>query len=131
MDINQYYATAAGGIVIIFVLVNFLPHITRLAKHISLLISKHYTYPYLLHRHRFLGPWSRADVLVQLIYIAANIICLIFIVSKSGFQVSTILESGLQAGSLSLINMVLVFAGPYLGFLADLLGLLLKSQIYE
>jgi hypothetical protein len=127
MDINQYYATAAGGIVIIFVLVNFLPHITRLAKHISLLISKYLTYPYLLHRHRFLGLWSRADVLVQLIYIAANIICLIVTISKSGLKVSTISESGLQAGSLSLINMIPVFASPHLGFLADLLGLSMST----
>jgi hypothetical protein len=133
MNINQGYATAAGGIVIIFVLANFLPRITRLAKHISLLISKHLTYLYLLHRHRFLGPWSRADVLVQLIYIAANIICLIFKVStmpKSDlptFQVSTISESGLQAGTLSLINMIPVFAGPHLGFLADLLGLSMST----
>ena len=120
MDINQYYATAAGGIVIIFVLVNFLPHITRLAKHISLLISKHLTYPYLFHRHRFLGPWSRADVLVQLVYIAANIICLTF-------QVSTISKSSLRAGTLSLINTILAFAGPHLGFLADLLGLSMST----
>ena len=133
MNINQGYATAIGSIVIIFVLANFLPRITRLVKHISLLISRHLTYPYLLHRHIFLGPWSRADVLVQLIYIAANIICLIFKVStmsKSNlptFQVSTILESSLQAGTLSLINMIPVFAGPHLGFLADLLGLSIST----
>ena len=57
----------------------------------------------------------------------SNIICLIVTISKSGFQVSTISESGLQAGSLSLINMVPVFAGPHLGFLADLLGLSMST----
>jgi hypothetical protein len=133
MNINQGYATAAGGIVIIFVSANILPHITRLAKHISLLISKHLTYLYLLHRHRFLSLWSRANVLVQLIYIAANITCLIFKVSTMSksdlptFQVSTISESGLQAGTLLLMNMILVFAGPHLGFLADLLCLSMST----
>ena len=66
-------------------------------------------------------------MLVQLIYIAANITCLIVTISKSGLQVSTISESGLQAGSLSLINMVPVFAGPHLSFLADLLGLSMST----
>jgi hypothetical protein len=48
-------------------------------------------------------------------YITANIFC-------TSFHTSSISEAGLRAGTLSLINIVPLFAGPHLGFLADLLG---------
>jgi hypothetical protein len=120
MDITQKYATAAGGVFFIFTLVNLLPHITPLMGHISLFTSKHLTYPYLIYRHRFLGPWSPADGLVQLIYLTANVFCF-------SFRVATISEVGLRAGTLSLINMIPLFAGPHLSFLADLLGVSLRT----
>ena len=120
MDITQKYAAAAGGVFFMFIVINLLPHITPLIRHISLLTSKYLTYPYLIHRHRFLGPWSPADGLVQLVYLTGNIFCF-------SFRVSTISEAGLRAGTLSLINTIPLFAGPHLGFLADLLGVSLRT----
>lgn len=38
------------------------PYVVRFMGHLSVLISKHLTYPYLLRRHQLLGPWSRAGV---------------------------------------------------------------------
>ena len=116
MDITQAYATAAGGIIILFILANSLSHIARLIKLVYSFTSVHLTYPYLLSRHRFLGPWTRAGVLAQLIYMAANLFSL-------SYRVSTISQAGLRGGTLSLINMIPLFAGPHLGFLADLLGI--------
>lgn len=115
MDITQAYATAAGGIFFIFILVNCLPYVAQLIKHVSFFTSKHLTYPYLLGRHRFLGPWTQAVVLVQLVYVTVNVFCL-------SFQVFTVSQAGLRAGTLSLINMIPLFAGPHFSFLADLLG---------
>jgi len=115
MNITQAYAIAAGGIFLIFVLANCRPHMAQLIKHVSLFTSKHLTYPHLISRHRFLGLWTRADVLVQLIYVAANVFCL-------SFQAPTVSQAGLRAGTLSLINMVPLFAGFHISFLADLLG---------
>lgn len=119
MDITQVYAVAAGGIVFAFVLINLLPYLASLLKHISLFTSKHLTYPYLLHRYRFLEPWSRAEVLTQAIYLTVNIFCL-------SFKVSDMAKAGLRAETLSLVNIIPLFAGPLLSFLADRLGVPLK-----
>ena len=113
MDVPQIYATAAGGFFLVFILVNFLSRTVR--ERIALFTSKHLTYPYFIHRHRLLGPWTRSGILVQLIYIALNVFCL-------GFRVSTLPKAGLRAGNLSLANMIPLLAGPHLSFLADILG---------
>ncbi len=105
----------------LFILLNFLSQTVR--ERIALFTSKHITYPYFLHRHRLLGPWTRSDVLIQLIYITTNNLCL-------GFRVPILSKAGLRAGNLSLANMVPLFAGPHLSFLADVLGFRLDSYRY-
>lgn len=132
MDITQAYAIATGGSFIIIFLVNlispFLPYIGRLVRHLSvrlayytsLFVLRHISYPYLIHRHRFVGPWSRIAVLLQLLFITVNIFCV-------SFQVSSISEAGLRAGTLSMINMIPLFAGMHLSVLADLLGMSLRT----
>ena len=118
MDVTQIYATAAGGFFLAFIVVNVLSRSVR--EWISLFTSKHLTYPYFLRRHRLLGPWSRSGVLVQLTYITINAFCL-------AFRVSTLSKAGLRAGNLSLANMIPLFAGPHLSFLADVLGFRLDT----
>ncbi len=113
MDISQIYATAAGGLFLAFILVNLTTPSVR--EWFSVFVSKHLTYPYFLRRHRLLGPWTRSGVLLQLVYVAMNAFCL-------GFRVSTLSKAGLRAGNLSLANMIPLFAGPHLAFLADVLG---------
>ncbi len=115
METTQAYAVAAGGIIILFFLANALPYFTRLIKFVLSFTSQHLTYPYFLSRHRLFGPWTRADVLIHLIYVTANVFCL-------SFRASTVSQAGLRAGILSLINAVPLFAGPHLSFLADVLG---------
>ena len=79
-----------------------------------------------MRRHRLLGPWSPADVLLQLLYILLNV----FYVT---FRVTSFNEAGDRAGTLSIINIAPLFFGLYLSFLADLLGLLLSNyrRIYR
>lgn len=120
MNVTQIYAIAAGGFFIVFLLFNFLSRTTRFRETASLFISKHLIYPYILGRHRLLGPWSRAGILIQLTCITVNLFCL-------GFRTSNISEASLRAGSLSLINMTPLFAGPHLDFLADLIGFPLNT----
>ena len=60
MDAIQIYAIAAGGTFSVFALVHLLTHVIPLLTRVSLFLSKHLTYPYLIHRHQVLGPWSRA-----------------------------------------------------------------------
>jgi len=118
MDIPQIYTTAAGGFFLVFILVNFLSRTIR--DRISLFTSKHLTYPYFFHRYRLLGPWTRSGLLVHLIYVAINAFCL-------GFRDSAPSKAGHRAGNLSLANMIPLFAGPHLGFLADVLGFRLDT----
>jgi hypothetical protein len=120
MDTSLVYAIVMGGSFLLLLLINGLPLIARLIRYLSPLVSKHLIYRYILHRHRLLGPWSRADVLVQLIYIAGNICCF-------DFWDTTISQVGLRAGTLAMINLIPLFAVSHLSTLADLLGVTLST----
>jgi hypothetical protein len=120
MDISLVYAIVMGGSFCLLLLINSLPLITRLVRYLSPLVSKHLIHRYILHRHRLLGPWSRADVLVQLIYIAGNICCF-------EFWDTTTSQAGRRAGTLAMINLIPLFAVPHLSTLADLLGMTLST----
>jgi hypothetical protein len=120
MDPTAKYSLAAGGVFSLLFLIQMIPHLAKLFKGVAIWISKHVVYPYAINRHRIVGPWTRATVALHLMYIGLNVFCL-------GFQASSAWKAGLRAGTLSLINMVPLFAGPHLGFLADMLGLSLIS----
>lgn len=120
MEITQLYAIATAGFFFCLVLFSYRPYTALLLKNISLLSSQHLAYPRVIHRHRYLGPWSRADVLLQLSYIAVNMFCV-------GFEASYIRAAGLRAANLSLINLIPAFAGPHLSFLADILRIPLTT----
>lgn len=122
MIIIHVYAVAAGGIFSVSALIHLFSKIMPLVIYISLRFSKHITYPYLLHRHRNLGPWSRAGVLIQLIYTAGNLFC-------ASFRASTISDAGLRAGSLAVVDMVPLFAGAHLAFFVDRLGISLRAVL--
>ncbi len=127
MDVSQVYAIVIGGIFCVLLLLNGLPWIARLVRYLSRVMSKHMIYRYVLHRHRLLDPWSRAGVLLHLMYIAGNITCLSLGLSHTNVQISTFSQAGLRAGILSVVNLIPLFAGPHLDLLADLLGLNLNT----
>ena len=132
MDITPIYAIVAGGVFCVLVLVRFSSHIAAVGRYVALFTSTHLVYPYLLQRHRIVGPWSRVGVVVQLIYVAVNILCLVcksLSVSRAGiiFRASTISEAGLRAGALTLVNAIPLFAGLHPAFLADQLGVSLRA----
>jgi hypothetical protein len=127
MDLTQIYAIVIGGIFCVLLLLNSLPWIARFVRYLSPLISKHMFYRYILHRHRLVGPWSRAGVLLQLIYVAGNITCISLRVPHFRPRISTLSQAGLRAGTLSIVNLIPLFAGPHLGSLADLLGVNLST----
>lgn len=116
MEITQIYAVAAGGVFLILMIIKGFPFIQHVLRSLAITISKYLTYPFVVRRHRLLGPWSPADVLLQLLYIALNILCVTF-------RVTSFNEAGDRAGTLSIVNMAPLFFGLHLSFLADLLGL--------
>jgi hypothetical protein len=123
MDVTLGYAIAAGGVLFIPVFIHLFPrlsYLTSFAPPRLRWVLKHLTYLYLVRRHQFLGPWTLADVIIQLVYIGGNSFCL-------GFRVSSIATAGVRAGNLSLINLITLFLGPHLSFLADTLGISLRT----
>ncbi|OBT74032.1 hypothetical protein VF21_07829 [Pseudogymnoascus sp. 05NY08] len=127
MDAIQIYAIAAGGTLCIFAFVNLLPLLIPLVTCVSIFVSKHFRYPYILHRHRILGPWTWAGVVIQLAYLALNLFYVFAVLSGDGLKAANFSDAGRRAGALAEVNMIPLLAGPHFAFLADLLGLSLKT----
>ncbi|KAH1894043.1 hypothetical protein KXW40_005924 [Aspergillus fumigatus] len=121
MEATSVYGIAAGGIFIVLVSVRLISLLLRYTSVVSVWIAIHLIYPYLLGRHRLVGPWTRVSVIGHLIYVAANVFVLCF-------QPSTIANIGHRAGRLSLINMAVLFAGSPLVYLADIIGVSLRAS---
>jgi hypothetical protein len=116
MDIVQIYIITTGSVFAALIILNLLRHATRVVDGASLFVRKYLTYPFLLRRHHYAGPWSPAEILLQLSYITIIAFCL-------GFQTTSLSAIGRRSGYLALVNLIPQFAGPHLSFLADLLGL--------
>ncbi|KAJ5369940.1 rerric reductase like transmembrane component [Penicillium cataractarum] len=119
MDLLLYYAILVGGFFTTLILIRIASHLKDPANSLSVFVSKHLIYPNLVGRHQLCGPWSRAQVLLCLLYIVINFFFLTF-------RVSTVMIAGRRAGTLSVINMGLLFPTTHLSFFADMLGI---SQI--
>jgi hypothetical protein len=128
MDITLGYAIAVGGVLIILALFNHLGLLSWLLDLVSWArpfcnqAFRYLAYPYLVRRHRFWGPWTLGDLIIQLVYIGSNSFCL-------GFR-ANIAQAGLRAGTLSVVNLIPLFLGPHLSFLADILGVSLNTFRY-
>lgn len=116
MGIPAIYAIAAGGIFLALFLIQTRYVLVDWTESFSVLISGHLTLPILVRRHRILGPWTRAGILVHVSYIAVNI-ALVFLRTES------LVDSGRRAGELALVNMAFPLSTTHLGFLAGLLGI--------
>lgn len=128
MNPIQICAVAAGGTFSLLVLVHILPYLVPFCTRVSLFLSKHFTYPYILHRHQILGPWTRAGIVLQLAYLALNVFCIaVFDLSWHGLKACTFAEAGDRAGTLAIVNTIPLYAGFHHAFAADVLGLPLKT----
>jgi hypothetical protein len=111
-----------GGALIVLVLFNLiscLPNFVSFARPFFNRTFRYFTYPYIVRRHRLWGPWTLGDLVIQLVYIGSNSFCL-------GFR-ANIVKAGLRAGTLSVVNFIPLFLGPHLSFLADILGVSLRT----
>ncbi|PGG98896.1 hypothetical protein GX51_06543 [Blastomyces parvus] len=119
MDIVTIYSAVAGGVLVTLTLIRIICSLKSRINTISMLISKHLTYPCLIKRHRLFGPWTRANVLLYIVY---GVVTIFFI----AFRVPSASEAARRAGTLSLVNMGVTFIATHLSFLADGLGISLK-----
>lgn len=116
MDLPIYYAIAAGGVAIILLILQIYRHVhLSMYSTVNSVLLRYLVYPLCVNRHLLLGPWSRAMVLIQALYIVAVLFC-------SCFQISSPSDAAKRTGHLSLINLVPLYFGFQLSFVADLLG---------
>ena len=120
MEITQIYAIVAGGVFLLLMFMKGFPFIQQILQSLNITISRYLTYLLVVQRHRLLGPWSPADVLLQLLYISLNVFCITFCVTSFD-------EAGDMVGTLAIMNMAPLFFGLHLSFLPDLLGLSLSN----
>ena len=120
MEATQIYAIAAGSVFIILTIINALLSIMQKLHACNMIILKHFFYPFFIRRHRFIGPWTRVDALWRVLYLTINILFVVF-------PLLPMTKTAKRAGHISLINMIPLFLGPHLSFLADILGLQLHS----
>jgi hypothetical protein len=113
------YAIATAGFFIALLLLRVRSHFKAWIGFAHRMTLQHLVYPRLIRRHRFLGPWSRADVLAWMLFVAANTFCLAFGASSLG-------DAGRRAARLSLVNLIPAYGGPHLSFLADFFGVSLR-----
>ncbi|KAL5333505.1 hypothetical protein BJX70DRAFT_392130 [Aspergillus crustosus] len=73
-------------------------------KFFSILVFQHLTLPFFIHRHQLLGPWTRAI-----------------------FRIKSWTGASHQAGQLTLINLIFPLSTIYLSYLANLLGITLRT----
>ncbi|KIM95713.1 hypothetical protein OIDMADRAFT_183721 [Oidiodendron maius Zn] len=101
----QIYAVAAGGTFSLLALVHLPPYVIPFFTRVSLFISNHLTYPYVLHRYHILGPWTRAGVAMyystsQSTYsVSPSSTC------RGTASASAFAEAGRRASTLAMVNM--------------------------
>jgi hypothetical protein len=120
MELLSFCAISIGGFLSILVLVRLASFLTESADVVSLFISKHLIYPYLVDRHRICGPWSRANLLLCFAYAALHV----FFIS---FRTTNAEIAGYRAGTLAVINLALLIPTTHLSFLADIIGVSLVA----
>ncbi|RAK94827.1 ferric reductase family protein [Aspergillus ibericus CBS 121593] len=116
MDISAIYAITAGGVFAALVFARIISILVKWTDLFSVLVSRHLTIPYFVHRHRLWGPWSRASVILHVTYAAMNIFLILF-------RITSLTSAGRRAGELALINLVFPLSATHLSYLADLLGI--------
>ncbi|OWT42580.1 hypothetical protein VFPPC_18319 [Pochonia chlamydosporia 170] len=94
--------------------------VSSIVKHASRLVAQRLCYPTVLRRGKYTDRWSRKNAMLVFAYVAANVACVL--VPLPGVD-----QVVRRLGTLSVVNMLFLFAGPHLSFLADILGLSVNS----
>ncbi|CAG8364277.1 unnamed protein product [Penicillium salamii] len=120
MEATYIYSIVIAGIFILIILVHCLRALAPLGSYLKLKLGCHLTYPYILRRHRLLGPCSRAMFCLQLAYISTNLVVLLI----EGLSITSIRDRG---GNLALINLIFPLSALHLSYIADVLNLSLHN----
>lgn len=120
MEATQIYAITAGSVFVILTILNLVLFIVHKIYIFHTIILQHLIYPFFIRRHGLIGPWTRYGALWRVLYLTMNI-CF------SIFPIVSMKKIAKRAGHVSLINMIPLFFGPHLSFLADIFGVPLQT----
>ena len=116
MDLAKIYAVFVGGFFAILTTIQFVAQLVQAIRSHGLILFRQFVYPVFVRRHYILGPWARYGSATRLLYLGLNAFCAIY-------KISSRAEASLRTGQLSLINLMPLYFGLHLGFLADVLGI--------
>lgn len=119
MDVLVLYAIVVGSLLGLLLVLQALSFISPWTTALARVVARHFSYPYFLRRHRLFGPWTRAGLILHILYASLNIFLFLF-------RTASVAAAGKRAGTLALINLIFLVSTPHLSFLSDLLGISLR-----
>lgn len=121
MDPTAVYAICLGGVLVLsFAVTCVIPRLRAGLRTLLLYARVCLLDRFVLRRHALAGPWTVGCVLAQAIYLGGNI-CSLWFGHNSTERAAT------RAGRLALANAAPLFLASHLSFLADILGISLRT----
>jgi hypothetical protein len=120
MDATQWYAASVISAGVCCLLATFLTPLVKFGRYLIHFLARHLVYRYIVERHAFIGPWSMAYVLLQVVFWAVNILCVCF-------ESTDLAQVGLRAGTMALTNLLSLGMSLQSDRLARALGLNLRT----
>lgn len=125
MEFILIYAIIIDSLLTLF-LIRIAPSFLNILRLLSFLITKHLIYLYLQGRYKLISPYTRANILLYIIYIVINVFFI-------AFNTLSITVARDHARTLSMINISILFLAHYLGLLIDTISvsLITYKRIYR
>lgn len=113
MESPDIYALMIGGLFGLLLLMRLMSRLWSILIKAIGSLKRYVVYPYILHRHYFCGPFTRARFSLLVVFFSIN----------TCFSVFKVSDVGAQTGNLILVNLIPLYYSFYLIFITDLLKL--------
>jgi len=125
MDSPSWYSFVSGCLIALWLLLLSVYRVVRAITSGCLQLSfvlKHFVYPLLFPRIRFVGTVTRVGAVAVVVYLLANILLVL---------IGTRANIGNRAATMAVINMIPLLCGPRLSLVAELLGITRRNSIWS
>lgn len=121
LDPTDVYAICMGGVLAaFFIAACVVPRLLIVSRQLLIFARKLLLDRFLVSRHRLVGPWTARCTLSVTAYVGCNVLSL-WLGAGSTARVAS------RAGHLALVNAAPLFLAGHLSYLADLLGVRLRT----
>jgi hypothetical protein len=114
------YAITGAAFTLLLLLLQAIVFLMRYLRPWLVLLRTHLVHALTLPPRFLPWSWTYAQVLLLLIYLAANVLCCYF-------DISTAQGASIRAARLSILNLIPIYFGPHFSFLCDLSGVSLHT----